>query len=327
MSDLDSSTPRERPDIETTLQAMRNDGQRGKMSATAFYGLSDLSQDEIRQLQPVWKALPTNYRRKLMRRLVDIAEADFEFDFGEFARLGLADADAGVRQAAIEALWIDESQELMYRLIELAIKDESQEVRAAAASALGRFILLGEYEELPAEAAVQAQNAAIKLLTDETEEVDVRRRALEAIANCNHPIVDGAIREAYQGTDRRMRISSIFAMGRTCDAKWEDIVLAELVSEDDEMRYEAAKAVGELELREAVPPLLRQALEDDREIKEVAIWSLGEIGSKEAIKALNLLARDAKRVGDDDLLEAIEEAINNANLMGADSLLMMRLDD
>jgi HEAT repeat protein len=327
MSDFDTSGQRERPDIETTLQAMKNDSQRGKMSSTVFYGLSGVLSDEVQRLHETWSGLPTNYRRKLMRRLVDISEANFEFNFTEIGRIGLSDADAGVRQAAIETLWENNEPSVMFRLIDLATQDDNREVRAAAASALGRFILMGELDELPEKDAVQAQNAVIKLLTSEDEEVEVRRRALEAIANSSHEIVDPSIRDAYQGSDRRMRISAVFAMGRTCDSQWEDMVLQELLSEDDEMRYEAAKAAGELELREAVPELLRLALEDERETKDTAIWSLGEIGSKEAIKALNVLAKDAKRAGDEDLLEAIEDAISNASLMADDSLYMMRLDD
>ncbi len=68
------------------------------------------------------------------------------------------------------------------------------------------------------------------------------------------------------------------------------------------------------------------ALDDDREIKEVAIWSLGEIASKEATRTLELLATEAKRANDDELLEAIEDAIGAASL-GSGSLYLMRFDE
>jgi HEAT repeat protein len=122
-----------------------------------------------------------------------------------------------------------------------------------------------------------------------------------------------------------MQISAVFAMGRTYDEQWGDYVRQQLDSEDPEMRYEAARAAGELELEDAVPGLARLALDSDREIKEVAIWSLGEIGSREATRVLERLATEAKRLGDDDLLEAIEDALASASL-GGGSLYLMRFD-
>ena len=208
----------------------------------------------------------------------------------------LSDSDAGVREAAVELLWEDESLVLMNRLIDIALYDEAINVRAAAASALGRFILLGELGDLPEEEITKAQDAAVSILNNVSEDYDVRRRALEAIANSSHEIVDEAIREAYDNPDHRMQISAVFAMGRTYDSQWNEYVLQQLDSEDPEMSYEAARAAGELEIEEAVPGLTRLALDHDREVKEVAIWSLGEIGSRESTRILERLATEAKRL-------------------------------
>jgi HEAT repeat protein len=80
------------------------------------------------------------------------------------------------------------------------------------------------------------------------------------------------------------------------------------------MRYEAARAAGELEIEEAVPLLGRLILDDDREILEVVTWSLGEIGGKEAVRILEAMAETAEETDDDVLMEAIEDAIGNASL-------------
>ena len=214
----------------------------------------------------------------------------------------------------------------MDRLIQVALSDETISVRAAAASALGRFILLGELEDLPQRETVRAQEAVIRLLTDTAQDIDVRRRALEAIANSSHVIVAGAIREAQVNPDQRMRVSAIFAMGRTCDEQWNDDILKALESEDLEMRFEAARAAGEIGLESALPQLRTLAFDADREIKEAAIWSLGEIGGNEAIRVLKLLAQDAENEDDEELLEAIEDALGNAAL-GGDQFYMMRFDE
>lgn len=323
-----NSSELQHPDLKTTLDVLREtlkDGD-GAVPSTLYYGLSNLEPDDIRLLEPVWDSLVPAFRRRLMRDLLDASEANFELNYEALGYFALDDADAGVREAAVELLWENESLVLMNRLIELAKEDEAIGVRAAASSALGRFILLGELGELPEDETLRAQDAAVSILNNLAEDIDVRRRALEAIANCGHDIVDNAVREAYDNADRRMQISAVFAMGRTYDAQWNEFVLEQLEADDPEMRYEAARAAGELEIEEAVPALTRLALDDDREVKEVAIWSLGEIGTREAARILERLATEAKRLNDDELLEAIEDAIGTASL-GSSSLYMMRFDE
>lgn len=312
------------PDLQTTLDALRDND--GAVPSTLYYGLSGLEPGDIKRLQPVWTELTAPYRRKLVRELLDASEANFELDYAALGYFALDDEDAAVREAAVELLWEDETLALMTRLIGLAQNDEAVAVRAAAASALGRFILQGELGDLPEDETSKAQDAAVSILNDLSEDIDVRRRALEAIANCGHEIVDEAIREAYDSDERRMQISAVFAMGRTYDSQWNESVLQQLDAEDPEMRYEAARAAGELEIEEAVPALTRLALDDDREIKEVAIWALGEVGSREATRVLERLATEAKRLGDDELREAIEDAIGTASL-GSGSLYLMRFDE
>ncbi len=312
------------PDLNATLATLRDND--GVVNSAVYYGLSGLEPTDIERLTPVWEHLTASYRRKVVRELLEASEANFELNYEVLGQYALNDSDAGVREAAVELLWEDESLVLMNRLIDVALYDEAINVRAAAASALGRFILLGELGDLPEAETSKAQDAAVTILENQSEDYDVRRRALEAIANCSHEVVDEAIREAYDNSDHRMQISAIFAMGRTYDSQWNEYVLQQLDSEDPEMTYEAARAAGELEIEEAVPGLTRLALDHDREIKEVAIWSLGEIGTRESTRILERLATEAKRLKDDELLEAIEDAIGTASL-GGNSLYMMRFDE
>jgi HEAT repeat protein len=314
----------EKPQLEETLSALQLI-ENEVIPAKVYYGLSGLTSAEIEQLKVVWDKLPASLRRKLLLELAETNELNFDLDYRELGLFGLQDADSSVRTAAIELLWLDESLEFMSKLIDLSQWDDNFEVRAAAVSDLGRFILLGEYEEIPEREAIRAQDVAIQLLTNDQEDLEVRRRALEAISNCSHDIVAEAIQEAYDSSERLMRVSSIFAMGRSCDRRWWTTVLKEMNSEDEELRYEAARAAGELQLEEAVMPLGAMAARDDREIKEAAIWSLGEIGGREAVRILSALAQDAEEMDDDDLLEAVEDAISNASLVG--ELVGLELDD
>lgn len=308
---------REQPDLETTLKALESNTE-GVANAVIFYGLSNLTEADLPRVHEVWVTLPLEARQKLLQQLVDVSETNFEMDYRLLGWMTLDDEDPEARATAIELLWEDETLVLMNRLIDIAQWDESVQVRASAATALGRFILLGELGDLPEQETVRAQDVVVNLLSDQDEDVEVRRRALESIANCSHEIVAEAIEEAFDSDDPRMQASAVFAMGRTYDNRWNKFVLREISNPDPAVRYEAARASGELEIEEAVPHLARLAQGRDREIKEVAIWSLGEIGGSYALRVLGSLADAAEKDEDEDLLEAIDEALGNASLAGRD---------
>lgn len=315
----------ERPSIKAVLDALKDPDN--ATNSVIYYGLSSITPAELEQLKPVWLELAPQRRRSLMRQIVEIGESDFEMDYESIGRFALSDDDPGVREAAIEALWESESLDVMQRLMLMAKNDPVDAVRARAVTGLGQFILLGELDDLSPESTLPARHVALELLQDTNQPIPVRRRALEALANCSHERVPSAIREAYYGDNHEMRVSSLFAMGRTCDPQWRDIVLEELDSSDEEMRYEAARASGELELKTAIPHLARLAAETDVEIRDIAIWSLGEIGGSEAMRVLNLIAESAEEADDDLLMEVVEEAIGNASLFGGDLPLMIDLDE
>ena len=241
--DEDVARQPEQPDLDTTLRTLKENVE-GTANATIFYGLSGLSGEDVVRVRDVWSQLGAENRHKLLQQLVDVSEANFELDYRPFALMALEDSDNAVRTAAIDLLWEDETLEVLNRLIDLAQWDESTPVRASAAGALGRFILLGELGDLPASETIRAQDVVVSLYNDVAEDVDVRRRALEAIANCGHEIVDEAIEEAFASEEPLMQASAVFAMGRTCDNRWNEAVLRSFEHSDPAIRYEAAVPVA-----------------------------------------------------------------------------------
>ncbi|MBN1202395.1 MAG: HEAT repeat domain-containing protein [Anaerolineae bacterium] len=289
-------------------------------TAEAIYSLSDLAGERLDALRARWPDMPASRRHRLITRLVETSETNFEYDFSAVIRLALDDPSTEVRRAAIDGVFEECPMTIVRRLIDMATGDPFSEVRAAAVGALGIFVLQGELGKLREPINTQIQDTVLALHDNLSESLDVRRRALEAIANCGRAGVQERIREAYYADDLPMRASAVFAMGRSCDERWAPQVLEELASDYPEMRYEAARAAGELELRRALPQLIELAYEDDRQIQEVAIWSLGEIGGSAARGALTELAALAEEVNDNELLDAIAEAQANATLADDDML-------
>ncbi|MCR4408011.1 MAG: HEAT repeat domain-containing protein [Anaerolineae bacterium] len=289
-----------------------------------LYELSGLDHEEIERFSTAWPRVPVNRRRKIISHLVEIAEANFEADFDAVCRACLDDEDEFVRAQAIEGLWESEDIKLIRPLLTFLREDPSVIVRAAAATSLGRFVLLGELEKLSPKLANDISEALWEVIHSFEEDVEVRRRAIESLAYSSDEAVAEVIADAYADEDRLMQVSAVFAMGRSADPRWKNTVLQELTNPDPEMRYEAARACGALEVEEAIPYLRDMAYDSDREIQEVSIWALGQIGGAEARRILEACYEDA----DDILGEVIEDALGELALRSGEvDFLLYSLDE
>jgi len=271
-----------------------------------LYHLSNLENTEVLDVQRTWVELPTDLRYQLAVRLVEMAEADFELDFGEVFRICLEDEDASVRAVAIEGLWEDEDVLLVPRLVQLLQQDDSAIVRAAAAESLGRYILLGELNKMRSDHHLVAYDAVLAAHQDRDEDPTVQRRALESLAYVENETVIRLIQAAYDAADEKMRVSAVFAMGRSADSRWASLVQQELFSGNPELRFEAARACGELQLRESVPELAGLVEDVDAEVQEAALWALGQIGGDQARQILQRYIHH-----DNEAIQAAAEAALN----------------
>ncbi len=280
----------------------------------SLYHLSNLGAEDVARVREVWPCLPVELRQRLVTWLVELAEADFEVDFSAVFRLGLEDGDAEIRAAAIEGLWEDEDVRLIPFLVACLREDETTTVRAAAAMSLGRFILLGELERIRPDPHALVYEALLATCQDTEEHVEVRRRALESLAYAGNETVAELIREAYAAPEERVRISAVFAMGRSADACWASQVRQELFSPSPELRYEAVLACGELQLPEAVPELEELADDADSEVQEAALWALGQIGGDKARQILEHYCR----ARDEATRTAAEAALDELDFLHGD---------
>lgn len=289
-----------------------------KLSHLDLYALSGASRAEAALFREKWAGISPEHRQRTIKALVESTEANFEMDFGLLFRVCLNDQDEQVRLKAIEGLWECEEASLVDPLVKMLRQDPSELVRAAAAISLGRFALQAELEELDERRTKLLVDALLQTINDAQEGVDVRRRAIESLAFLGIAGVRKIVEAAYSDDDERMRTSALFAMGRSCDTSWGGIVLSELSAPEPEMRYEAARASGELRLRKATPDLIRLLEDPDREVQEGAIWALGQIGGPQAKRALEQMAEGE----DETLQEAIEEALAELALGSVPLLLI-----
>ena len=283
--------------FEEALVHLQSDAALG---TEALWALSGATRTQAREFARVWDTLPVERRRRAAEQMVELAEQNIEVDFNILFRHLLDDPDAHVRVNGIEGLWEDEDTALIKPFLALLRQDPDARVRAAAADAVGRFLLLAEYGRVTNTTPDLLGKTLLAIIRDLDEDLTVRCRALEALAYWSDEEVRQVIAAAYDDTTPQMRASAIAAMGHSADRYWCDIVARELQSPDPRMRFEAARATGELENRAAAEALVRLLADPDREVQGAAITALGQVGGKLAKRALQRAA-----TSDDEFLSTL----------------------
>ena len=279
-----------------------------KLSLTGLQQLDALEPEQGEALRDAWPGIELERRRQVLRQLVELTEDNVDLNFDVVFFRALDDEDACVRCDAIRGLWEYEGRDLIGPLLGLLERDEEPEVRAEAALALGRFVLLSEFGNLRERQFEKVERGLRRALEDGLEAEDVRARALEAIGACGRPWVSEAIQQAYESEVARLKVSALHAMGRSCEPRWLPLLIDELTSDDPELRYEAATALGSVADRRAVSHLAPLLDDPDLEVKQAAIVALGQIGGREAKTLLRPLLRDPSPGVQETATAAVAEA-------------------
>ena len=295
--------------MDRCLQHIAEEGT--PMSHPALIELSGLSPGELGRFARAWYKVTPERRRKVVERLVEMAEENAELDFSPVFKLCLKDRDEGVRDKSIVGLWEFEDRSLILSLVEILESDVSGRVRASAAMALGKFAYLAQDGKILAKDGDLVKGSLMGALQHEEEWLEVRRRALESVAPFNSPEINNFVHWAYDSDDINLKCSSLYAMGRTGESQWLPLLFRELQNSNPPVRYEAASACGELDREEAAPHLILLLQDDDLQVQLAAIGALGEIGGSLAKRAL----RRCLKSGDPALEDAAKDALENIQTM------------
>ena len=270
---------------------------------------SDLSPADNELVRREWALIPESRRYAIITYLVALAEEELDLFPGPILRVALQDPSPTVRALALDGLWEDNSSDLIGPLVQMLLNDVDDSVRAAAAQALGAFVLAGELDELDTALSMRAEEALLSVLLNPEQPVEVRRRALESIAYSGETGVRQLIEDAYYDPEEEMRISSLIAMGRSADIRWRGLVRAELRNPSAAMRGEAALACGELEAKAARGELIALLEDDEQLVRLAAITALGQIGGKAAQDALRTMSESEDPVEVEAADLALEELL------------------
>ena len=288
---------------EVLYQLVREPEEIAPSELAVFSDLSRLDAEETRRM---WPHIPLMRRRSVVASVTELFADGVDLDFGTFLRIAVDDPDVVVQRFAVIGLAEEgASVDLLGRYVQLLQSAEDVELRAAAAAALGSYILEGELEELDAAMAMRAEQVLMAVLADAREPAVVKSRALESIAYSGELGVRQLIEDAYYSPDESRRLSALVAMGRSADVRWRRLARAELTNPDPAMRARAAFACGELEAKSALPELLKLLVDKDQAVRLAAMFALSHIGGAQARAALQTIYE----TGDDVESYAAEQAL------------------
>jgi len=307
---MDEAQLNGQPDVpfDDVVLALRDEEQ--PFPARYLYRLSALEGEELGLIGRVWFGLSPQRRLGVLEDLETLAESNTLLQFDAVNRIALGDEDPRIRVTAIRSLWPSEDAGFVPLLLDLLENDESTEVRAQAAAALGRFVHLGEVGKVSPGTLKKIEERLLSIVDGDADPL-IRRRALESLGFSSRPEVPERIEQAYEDDSEEWSASALYAMGRSADDRWAPLVIDRLKDSNLELSREAARAAGGLEINDALPALVDLLQEEDSELRLAAAWALSQIGGAGVEEALEELM---ERTEDEDEIDLIEDALENLTL-------------
>jgi HEAT repeat protein len=272
-----------------------------------LYRLSDLSAEDLEKFYKTWPNVPAWRRKAIIEDIEELGETNYTLSFEAIARYCISDHEPGIRAIAIRTLLEYDLPDLVPTLLGMVESDENSDVRAVAASALGKYVYFGEIEELP-QKYLRSIEEKLLMVINGSDTMLVRRRALESLGYSSLKEVSPMIENAYYSGKVDLIVSALFAMGRSANPAWRELVVAMLDSDSPQIRAEAARAAGELEIQTAVPQLMSLLDDSDDYVRMASIWSMSQIGGEGVQDAFETIYEETN---DEEEAQLIESALDN----------------
>jgi HEAT repeat protein len=293
------------PDVADVLEAL----ERGERHFSQVRAFSDLSTDDLRIVAERWPLIAPALRATVIREAIDLIQLTFEASLSRFLRFATTDDEPEVRQLATAAIGHEADRLSLETVLDLAVTDTSEDVRAEAANSLGPYATYAAYGELPAELASRLERVLFDLAEDEDESWHIRRRAAESAAIFGPSArVERLAERMYDEDELGLRAAALYVAGRGSLEGWITTIIDDMQSDDAEIRFEAVRAAGALGKVEALPELSEIASgEHDVDVRHAAITAIAEIGGPAASRILTRLVDVGLEVDQEVIAEALAD--------------------
>ena len=273
-----------------------------------LYRLSDISPENLADLKKIWAEIHLDRRRALIEDLDHLSESNTLLSYEHVYRLALKDEDEQVRFFATQAIEIFDTDDLIPFFLSVLKKEKSTDLRAVTASVLGKYVYRGELDKISKKLQKEIEDQLLSILEND-HPLEIQLRSLEAISYSSREGVKDHILKAYKNELDDWVASALFAMGRSYDLQYSDLVFEKLQDTSPKIRFEAVRASGELALEDAVPIII-DLLNDLPEVRAAAIWSLAQIGGEDAGPAIHGLLDDEISSDEEELIQQALERLD-----------------
>ena len=273
---------------------------------------SDMSIDDLDKIKSIWSEVNGDRKYNLLRNLESLIEANTLVSCDEIGYFALQDDDPRIRSQAIPLLWECNDIKLISLFMNFLQNDSDFEVNSSAAAALGKFVLLGELEEIPEEPAKMVQDLLINEYL-KTENDSTKQRILESLGYSSNEKVNQFISCALKKDNKKWHLSALFAISRSANNLWEKVVVEKLSDLDPDIQIEAIKAAGELEIESAKEQIIEfmKNSTPDEELHMQALCALSKIGGSDIKELFEDLIEESE---DDEKTDILEMAMDNLDL-------------
>ena len=243
---------------------------------------SDISYDDLEKIKKVWSKVTQQRKVSLLQELENLMRIDTLISCDDFGVFALDDEDPVIKSQAINLLWECVDQNLATRFMSLLLEDKDPALSASAASGLGKFVLLGELDEIPQDLSKKIQNTLVEKYVSSSDQ-QLKQSILESLGYISSPQINEFITEAIKRPEKEWVLSALFAISRSANENWSKIILKKLDDLDPDVQLEAIKAAGELEIADAKETIIEllESSSPEEEIHLQAIWSLSMIGGND----------------------------------------------
>lgn len=278
-----------------------------KITLRHLFRLSGLEGEEKEQVSLLWSDIDSDQRRTLLEDMEDLADTNTLVDFESMYIIALNDKDPQNRKIAARGLTESDSPAAIRPLLQRVHEDDNILVRVEAANTLGHFVYLGELGKFSAPRYQEFFDALFNTASSSDQPASLQQACLSSLGYASKPGIETLIDKTYNSDDVDSVSAALLAMGRSADPRWAEIVLEELENHESNIRLEAVRAAGQLELEAAIDVLIEYLTEEIQDIRHAAIWSLAEIGDKKALRYLETMQSESE---DEDEQILLNEAID-----------------
>ena len=295
--------------IEEIIENLKNEAL--TLTSKQIMRLSGLYPQELQLMRENWASFHPQRIVGVLEDMELLTEDYPGVDFSDIFMLGLDAKQDQVIIISIRGLWDEEKPSIANKALEILQNkpEPSLHVALSLLSLLGEFILLAEYEKVSQPLADQIKKVLITIYQNSPNEA-LRQRALEVLAPATELELDltEAIDKAIHDYNDDWVHSALIAIGKSGKTQWNDYVFDNLDSPIEDIRIEAIRTAGELELQDALSELYAATKEGIKEIRMAAAWSLSNFSDKNIQSTLNEMLENAE---DEEEEALIEDAIDN----------------